>query len=157
MKRYHVSFLRHTIFYVFSLTVFIFMGIKDLIYPIEGDGLMSFIFPFMPYIWFASAMMFTLTLINVYRKRIYLEVNESSIIYRYGRNKIVYSYDDAKYYTIRPSGKQRILNVYSIKKDYAFHSGGRKEFQFNIGEDLLNNEMVFRYGLAFYLYTELDI
>ena len=41
--------------------------------------------------------------------------------------------------------------AFSIKDDYAFHAGGRKEFQFNIGIDVLNDETVFRYGLAFSL------
>jgi hypothetical protein len=41
--------------------------------------------------------------------------------------------------------------AFSIKDTYAFHAGGRKEFQFNIGEDELNNESVFHYGLAFSL------
>ena len=40
---------------------------------------------------------------------------------------------------------------FSIKDDYAFHAGGRKEFQFNIGEDELDDETIFRYGLAFSL------
>ena len=41
--------------------------------------------------------------------------------------------------------------AFSIKEDYAFPAGGRKEFQFNIGEDGLKGETVFRYGLAFSL------
>ena len=41
--------------------------------------------------------------------------------------------------------------LFSIKDDYAFHAGGRKEFQFNIGEDELEDETVFRFGLAFSL------
>lgn len=41
--------------------------------------------------------------------------------------------------------------AFSIKDDYAFHAGGRKEFQFNIGEDELDDETIFRYGLAFSL------
>lgn len=40
---------------------------------------------------------------------------------------------------------------FGIKDSYAFHAGGRKEFQFNIGVDGLNDETVFRYGLAFSL------
>lgn len=41
--------------------------------------------------------------------------------------------------------------LFSIKYDYAFHAGGRKELQFNIGEDFINGETVFRYGIAFSL------
>lgn len=41
--------------------------------------------------------------------------------------------------------------AFSIKDHYAFHAGGRKEFQFNIGEDELGDETIFRYGLAFSL------
>ena len=41
--------------------------------------------------------------------------------------------------------------AFSIKDHYAFHAGGRKELQFNIGEDELGGEAVFRYGLAFSL------
>ena len=41
--------------------------------------------------------------------------------------------------------------AFSIKDHYAFHAGGRKEFQFNIGEDELNNKTIFRFGLAFSL------
>lgn len=40
---------------------------------------------------------------------------------------------------------------FSIKDNYAFHAGGRKEFQFNVGEDYLNDETIFRYGIAFSL------
>ncbi len=40
---------------------------------------------------------------------------------------------------------------YSIKDNYAFHSGGREEIQFNIGEDFINNKTVFRFGIAFSL------
>ena len=35
------------------------------------------------------------------------------------------------------------------KEKYAFHSGGRDEMQFNLGEDLLKGNTVFRYGVAF--------
>lgn len=41
--------------------------------------------------------------------------------------------------------------AFSIKEDYAFHAGGRKELQFNIGHDYLNDINIFRYGLAFSL------
>lgn len=51
---------------------------------------------------------------------------------------------------IRPRARSPFAS-FSIKGDYAFHAGGRKEFQFNIGEDELNGELVFRYGLAFSL------
>lgn len=37
------------------------------------------------------------------------------------------------------------------KENYAFHAGGRKEFQFNIGQDWIKNSQVFRYGIAFSL------
>ncbi|MCX8530863.1 hypothetical protein [Chryseobacterium luquanense] len=44
-----------------------------------------------------------------------------------------------------------MFSTKSIKDDYAYHSGGRKEFQFNIGEDWFQDEPVLRYGLAFSL------
>ena len=50
--------------------------------------------------------------------------------------------------------RPRALNpfaAFSIKDNYAFHAGGRKEFQFNIAEDRLDGKPVFRYGLAFSL------
>ncbi|MFC4739991.1 hypothetical protein ACFO3U_08290 [Flavobacterium ponti] len=37
------------------------------------------------------------------------------------------------------------------RENYAFHAGGRNEFQFNIGNDYVKNKDVFRYGLAFSL------
>ena len=40
---------------------------------------------------------------------------------------------------------------FSIKDNYAFHAGGRKELQFNIGYDFIDEKDVFRYGLAFSL------
>lgn len=41
---------------------------------------------------------------------------------------------------------------FSIKDTYAFHAGGRKEFQFNFGINRFKaNKVVFRYGLAFSL------
>lgn len=40
---------------------------------------------------------------------------------------------------------------FSIKDEYAFHAGGRKELQFNIGYDYLFDTDVFRYGIAFSL------
>lgn len=40
---------------------------------------------------------------------------------------------------------------FSIKDNYAFHAGGRKELQFNIGQDWINDETIFRYGVAFSL------
>ncbi|WP_282016088.1 hypothetical protein [Marinifilum flexuosum] len=40
---------------------------------------------------------------------------------------------------------------YSIKDNYAFHSGGREELQFNIGQDYINEKIVFRFGIAFSL------
>lgn len=53
-------------------------------------------------------------------------------------------------YGIKPRSKSPFA-VFSIKNDYAFHAGGRKEFQFNIGLDQINDKPVFRYGLAFSL------
>jgi hypothetical protein len=40
---------------------------------------------------------------------------------------------------------------FSIMHRYAFHAGGMKEFQFNIGKDHLNGKDVFRFGVAFSL------
>jgi hypothetical protein len=40
---------------------------------------------------------------------------------------------------------------FSVKNDYAFHAGGRRELQFNIGKDYINGKSVFRYGYAFSL------
>lgn len=41
--------------------------------------------------------------------------------------------------------------AFSIKDNYAFHAGGRKELQFNIGLDFINGTHVVRYGVAFSL------
>jgi hypothetical protein len=41
--------------------------------------------------------------------------------------------------------------AFSIKDEYAFHAGGRKELQFNIGQDYVNDSDVFRFGVAFSL------
>lgn len=38
-----------------------------------------------------------------------------------------------------------------LKEGYAYHHGGRKELQFNIGDDGEENEPIFRYGVAFSL------
>jgi hypothetical protein len=40
---------------------------------------------------------------------------------------------------------------FSIKSDYAFHAGGRKELQFNVGEDRFQGQPIFRFGVAFSL------
>ena len=42
-----------------------------------------------------------------------------------------------------------IFGKNSIKDGYAFHAGGRKELQFNIGEELRDGEKMIRYGVAF--------
>lgn len=55
-----------------------------------------------------------------------------------------------KYINVRPR-TWRPFADFSIKGEYAFHAGGRKELQFNIGEDYLNGNIVFRYGYAFSL------
>ena len=39
----------------------------------------------------------------------------------------------------------------NTKEKFAFHYGGRKELQFNIGEDKMKTSNVFRYGIAFAL------
>jgi hypothetical protein len=58
----------------------------------------------------------------------------------------------AKHLKSRPN-TWGIFSEKSIKvnENYAFHSGGRNEFQFNIGHDNIKNLDVFRYGLAFSL------
>lgn len=58
----------------------------------------------------------------------------------------------AKHIKSRPN-TWAIFSEKSIKEreNYAFHSGGRKEFQFNIAHEWINNNDVFRYGLAFSL------
>ncbi|MGR3857183.1 hypothetical protein [Chryseobacterium indologenes] len=53
----------------------------------------------------------------------------------------------------RPNTWQ-IFSSKSIKSDYAYHSGGRAEFQFNIGDDWILDSTVFRYGLAFSLHRD---
>ncbi|MEZ4961946.1 MAG: hypothetical protein R2830_19115 [Saprospiraceae bacterium] len=45
----------------------------------------------------------------------------------------------------------------SIQSTYAFHSGGRSEFQFNFGADYIDDEPVFRYGIAFPLTHDRNI
>lgn len=44
-----------------------------------------------------------------------------------------------------------------IKKDYAFHSGGRKELQFNFGNEFIRDRKVFRYGVAFSLEINITV
>lgn len=48
----------------------------------------------------------------------------------------------------RKSGTYKPFSKKSIKENYAFHAGGRKELQFNLGEDQINNQIIFRYGIA---------
>jgi hypothetical protein len=57
----------------------------------------------------------------------------------------------AKLQNIRKSSFKYIFSGHSIfkKHNYAFHTGGRSEVQFNVGEDSINGKDVFRYGLAF--------
>lgn len=55
-----------------------------------------------------------------------------------------------KYINTRPRTWSPFAD-FSIKDEYAFHAGGRKELQFNIGEDYINGKVVFRYGYAFSL------
>ncbi len=55
-----------------------------------------------------------------------------------------------KYINTRPRTWSPFAD-FSIKDEYAFHAGGRKELQFNIGEDNINGKVVFRYGYAFSL------
>lgn len=43
------------------------------------------------------------------------------------------------------------------EEGYAFHSGGRNEFQFNLGKDQINGKDVFRYGLAFSLEPNINL
>jgi hypothetical protein len=47
----------------------------------------------------------------------------------------------------------KIFTDQTIHEDWAFHLGGRKEIQFNIGFERLNKDQFFRYGLAFSLET----
>lgn len=54
---------------------------------------------------------------------------------------------------INPLSKKPFAS-FGIKDRYAFHAGGRKEFQFNIGEEPINGKKVFRYGMAFSLYQD---
>lgn len=44
-----------------------------------------------------------------------------------------------------------IFSNQSIHDTYAFHAGGRKELQFNFGEELRNGSRMIRYGVAFSL------
>ncbi len=44
-----------------------------------------------------------------------------------------------------------IFNPRTIKANYAFHQGGRKELQFNIGVELINRTPYIRHGIAFSL------
>lgn len=65
----------------------------------------------------------------------------------------------SKLQTIRSKNLKITPNTWHIfsersvkdKENYAFHSGGRKEFQFNIAQDWIKGNSVFRYGLAFSL------
>lgn len=56
----------------------------------------------------------------------------------------------------RPNTWQ-IFSARTIKSDYAYHSGGRTEFQFNIADDFIQDQTVFRYGLAFSLQEDLNV
>jgi hypothetical protein len=57
-----------------------------------------------------------------------------------------------KYLKKRPN-TWSLFSEKSVKplENYAFHAGGRTEFQFNIGQDWIKKSEVFRYGLAFSL------
>jgi hypothetical protein len=48
-----------------------------------------------------------------------------------------------------PSSK--IFTRHTIHDEWAFHHGGRKEIQFNIGFEQINNNQFFRHGVAFSL------
>lgn len=76
------------------------------------------------------------------------EINAAAAQYRMGQFQEI----RRKVHGLSRVGSHKIFTSQTIHKEWAFHSGGRKEFQFNIGFEGEQNELL-RYGLAFSLET----
>jgi hypothetical protein len=86
--------------------------------------------------------------------------NISEIAYKINATAIAGAHEFSRIQEIRAHElniKPRVSKPFadfSIKDGYAFHAGGRKELQYNIGEEVLNEKTVFRFGMAFSLYQD---
>lgn len=76
-------------------------------------------------------------------------LNEASIDFEIGRLQEIRVH--LRSLGRRPS--RGIFNSQTIRDDYAFHVGGRKELQFNIGREKHEQGEVIRHGIAFSLET----
>ena len=56
-----------------------------------------------------------------------------------------------KIHNLKRTNPNKIFSDQSIKDHYAFHIGGRKELQYNIGFEKINEKDYLRYGVAFSL------
>jgi len=52
---------------------------------------------------------------------------------------------------LKKQPSEKIFNAKTIFEEYAFHYGGRKELQYNIGMEDIENDTYYRYGVAFSL------
>jgi len=58
----------------------------------------------------------------------------------------------------KPNPKtKKIFHPFTIKNNYAFHYGGRREIQFNIGKEGTQCSPLFRFGIAFSFQTNRNL
>ena len=116
MKRYYTSFIRYRLIMILMPIVFTFNGILNSLNLRETDDFLGTISPYLNIANFIIVGFSLVHLYRIYKKMVYIEVNQESIVYSYGKRKIVYEYNDALHYIIKPGGKFRNLYVKSIKK-----------------------------------------
>ncbi len=116
MKRYYTSFIRYKLVMIFWPIVFTFNGVMTIIRAYDYEGFLYYTDMFLGWSMIVLSVFMLMHLYRLYKKLVYIEINKESIIYSFRRKEIIYEYSDAKFYTIRRTGKYRNLYIHSIKK-----------------------------------------
>ena len=94
MKRYYTSFFWYRVIMIFLPVMFTFNGIMFILKPNSNEDIFYYLDMFLGYFMLIMAVFMLIHVYRIYKKKIYFEINESSMIYSFGRRKIVYEFEE---------------------------------------------------------------
>lgn len=109
MKRYYVSFRRYGIVATALPVLFILNGILFINDAPESDGILGFVNEYSYIMWFLIGILSLVHVYKIYTKKVFFEINESNMIYKFGGKGIFYEFSDADSYIAKQSGSSRTL------------------------------------------------
>ena len=116
MKRYYVC-LKYKLLFLVLPIAFLFNGILFTFKKPDSGGFFGTINQYSYILWYVIGLVFLFQLYRIYTKKVYLELNEKNIVYKFTGTGLTSDYNDAEFYTAKQVGGGYNLVYTSMKRE----------------------------------------